>query len=703
MTVVDTSTAETATAYSNQRKIDRCQNGVLWTMFWNGNNSTTSAMEFWYSTDDGETFVNPGTGSHVGFAGTGDSHFHSSSFFIDVDDYAHLVYEDAANGDLVYRRGTPNGGRTAWEWSPATVLFNSNYAYPDIVAHREGTGWVAHVVVSIATTTAVTETHYVKVNISSDGTVTTDSTLEIGGDYNPSATGRSPDTYPSIDFNHTGDGKTVAGGTPHLYAAWSAGRTGSGYGIRFRKVTYSDGSWAWGDEREIDSTRHVAGDSRWLNCMFDGTRVVIAGFLTTSTTSHHDLMLYDRDVADTATVERELVSDAASTVDAVFQGSATYDDAGNVYFVGRGEGGTDAIRTRKWARETSTLETSEVVDDTDISANSAYCSVKRGHSNSLVEFIYADGSAAPYSVTYGSVALNVAPNAPSSLSPDGGTIDKDITQRFSWTFSDPDAGDSQSAYDLRYRVQGTSTWTEVSGGATEYHDFAGGTFTADDWEWQVRTNDAAGEVGPWSASATFTGATTPAAPSISDPINGGTISTEDYTVEWSASSQDAYEVRRVADDGAGSPDTGTVYSTTGTVVSTGRSRTVTFGTNNRDEHVQVRVRSDGLWSSWASVQVTVSYTVPATPTLTATSDSPVPGAVRVQPSHPAPAGDEPTVTSVDLWRRETSDAGSEDRIVAGAAPSSPLDVYSSRSGVSYEFRLRAYGENGTSSWSAWTG
>jgi hypothetical protein len=97
---------------------------------------------------------------------------------------------------------------------------------------------------------------------------------------------------------------------------------------------------------------------------------------------------------------------------------------------------------------------------------------------------------------------------------------------------------------------------------------------------------------------------------------------------WSAPDQTAAQVRRVADD-AGSPDTTVVYHDSGTILSaTARNRQIPFETNNRWEHVQVRIEHDGLWSSWASVRVHVSYTPPATPTVVATADDPE-GAIGV--------------------------------------------------------------------------
>ena len=42
-------------------------------------------------------------------------------------------------------------------------------------------------------------------------------------------------------------------------------------------------------------------------------------------------------------------------------------------------------------------------------------------------------------------------------------------------------------------------------------------------------------------------AASPAGPSITDPVNGQTISASSYGVVWASADQDAYELRTVAD------------------------------------------------------------------------------------------------------------------------------------------------------------
>lgn len=222
-------------------------------------------------------------------------------------------------------------------------------------------------------------------------------------------------------------------------------------------------------------------------------------------------------------------------------------------------------------------------------------------------------------------SINRAPYAPSLTAPgENSTVNGDVQQRFSWSFADPDTGDSQSAYDLRYRPQGTTSWTVLSANTpNQFRDVAAGTFGVGSYEWQVRTYDAFGYAGPYSASSFFDVADTPPGPTITAPINGSTIPFSSGSVQWSTSEQDAFEVRRVADDGAGAPDETTVYYTSGVTESAlTRSHALTFPENGRYEHVQVRTRYQTVWSPWSSVRILVDYSAPLVPSVTVTPTAP---------------------------------------------------------------------------------
>lgn len=294
------------------------------------------------------------------------------------------------------------------------------------------------------------------------------------------------------------------------------------------------------------------------------------------------------------------------------------------------------------------------------------------------------------------LSANEPPNAPNVLSPqDGVVLDRAVSQRFDWDFSDPDTGDSQSKFDLDYRLVGAGAWTTVTQSTpTTHYDLPGGTLVAGDYEWRVRTYDSGGTVGAYSSTELFTAEDKPGAPTITYPVNGGDISQEEDEVTWSAPDQDDFQVRRVA-DAAGAPDTGTIYYNSGIIASTStRQHDLTFETNNRVEHVQVRIREDGLWSDWASVLVNVAYTIPPVPTLLITAEPSV-GRMVVAITNPAPGVGEPVFVSNDLYRSD--DGVIFERIARDLAEDETYHDYTATAGIVYTYYVRTLGDNGTRS------
>lgn len=387
---IDTSSEPTATAYFNQKKLDRCQNGVLWSLWWDGSTNTTSSYRTYYSTDEGVTW---NAGTHFGFSGAVADYPTSASLFIDVDDYAHVVYRErnhtGSNGDLFYRRGTPNVTRTAWTWSAETRVMarvgSPGTDFPDIVVHREGTGWAAHIVAGIHAGTTC-KARYNRVTIASNGALTVGAETDISPDY-----GTGAQSWPSIDFHHTGDGKTVAGGTPHLYVAWVAGATGAGLGIRFKKATYSAGSWTWNPEREIDSTRSVTG-RQFFRCVFDGTRIVIAGVVS-------GLFIHDRDVADTTTIQRAPLDGIMGTI-SPSSGSLTYDSQGNIYYGGSYFENGYKIAYWRWTRADGSVGYTNLISD-QVGSFDTYMYMETSTELDKIYFVYTNGSASPYAIIGG--------------------------------------------------------------------------------------------------------------------------------------------------------------------------------------------------------------------------------------------------------------------------------------------------------------
>ena len=294
---------------------------------------------------------------------------------------------------------------------------------------------------------------------------------------------------------------------------------------------------------------------------------------------------------------------------------------------------------------------------------------------------------------------NVAPNASTIGGPLGGTVlDFALVQRFTFTFSDADVGDTQSAFDLQYRVVGAPSWTTVSATtANGFYDFAASTFTANNYEWQVRTYDALGVVGPFTSSSFFTAAASPASLSISAPTSGATVAAT-ATFTWVTTAQASYQIRKVRDLG-GVADTATIYYDSGEVVDVPtRSVVLSFPTNNRYEHLQIRIKNAGLWSAYVSIRVLASYIQPSPGTVSiATSDAT--GALLVTTTAGAVGGGEPSPIYVDIYIKEVGSAGFGERVVAAIFPTGIWTYWTPKSGVSYEARTLTTGSNGAQRWS----
>lgn len=383
-TTIDTSTSNVALQNGNQRKVDRCQDAdkTLWMLFQNG--STTH--EFWYSKDNGATWTQAAVG------GTIISSANYAGFFIDLDDYAHVAYFSSANNKMFYRRGTPNVGRTEWTWSAATEINDlTSLGFVDLVAHREGTGWKVHFLYSRDVSAGNAYVLYNSATITSDQIITmgTNSTL-----YTVS-TGAAH-TYPSLDFHHTGDSKTVSGATPHLYATWSTGKTGASEGIVFRKATYSGGTWTWGTNRFID-TANYAYNGR-ISSIFDGTRCIVAYAKSSDTTV---VEVKERNSGDTTTTTLTPTALVDGNVAGV---SVTYDNEFNIRLFATGLTSADP-KWIKYNRNTAAWDGAWTTIE-NVTMQSGSLNAKRGYSNNRLDAVYSEGAGSPYNMRFETINLS---------------------------------------------------------------------------------------------------------------------------------------------------------------------------------------------------------------------------------------------------------------------------------------------------------
>lgn len=296
-------------------------------------------------------------------------------------------------------------------------------------------------------------------------------------------------------------------------------------------------------------------------------------------------------------------------------------------------------------------------------------------------------SGGTHSTIYIVDTLNLAPNAPTLTT----KSNYDATQAatFAWTFSDPNAGDTQSAYQLQI-VDVSDGSVDVDTGkvtsGTSSRSVTGGTLVnGKSYQWRVATWDALDAAGPYSTYGTFStsagGTVTITNPAADNPVG---VNTDDYTIQWSVSgtTQAAYRVVVTR------TSTGATLVNTGYVTSTATSYNVAGMLTGVEYTVAVTVRNAALVESGTGTRkITPDYDNVPQPTVSvtpATSGE----CIAISVTNPAPTGDNPSATSNQILRRRADSTGNYTAI-ATISPDSSYDDYAVASGVTYEYIARA--------------
>jgi len=209
----------------------------------------------------------------------------------------------------------------------------------------------------------------------------------------------------------------------------------------------------------------------------------------------------------------------------------------------------------------------------------------------------------PFSARTNTVQLLAPPNAPTLLAPTGVVSNAAADVVFRWQHNPVDTTD-QTAYELRYRPVGSSSWGTVTG-TTEQSRLLIFLGAVGAYEWQVRTKGEHVGWSPWSSVSVFTLASPPTV-AINAP-ESGTLTQSRVTVVIGYS------------QGEGSPQSRvqTELVQGGRVVETlswAKGDTGTFRTSLDDDTtytVRVRVQAgNGLWSEWDEVTFKTDFPAP---------------------------------------------------------------------------------------------
>jgi hypothetical protein len=244
---------------------------------------------------------------------------------------------------------------------------------------------------------------------------------------------------------------------------------------------------------------------------------------------------------------------------------------------------------------------------------------------------------------------NPAPYAPTLLQPANATYqDLATTPTFSWTYNPGTTGNTQTAWALRRKISGATTyqWWNIStsawqstqifntGSAQSYTFPSGAWADGYTYNWSMANQDQSG-IGAYSADNTVTAQ---AGPTVSVTSPSGLITTGQPTISWTAAfptsaQQTSYRVliynstQYLASGFApGSStalfDTGVVAASTTFSVSLLGSSTYLADNVSYRAYVQI-TETGGQTSNWIYAAFSTSYTQPATPVLSAylTTDS----------------------------------------------------------------------------------
>ena len=452
--VVGTSTALYATWFPFQRKCFYA-NGRFWVFYPDGTN-----MVYRTSTD-GSTW---GSATTVKAASNG---YEFSVWF----DGTYLHYAYACGSPIYYRRGTPNSdGTITWSAVEQTVSTTYNRAYyPMVSVDSNGYVWIGYA--------------------DCDGTYYQSYAYVIKSGNNDGTWGTTPTGFPyQISLNDwlVSPIPLTSGKMLVVYAR-------VGYNIKAR---YWNGA-AWGTEVGTTSAIQYY---YYYSAVAQGDNVHLV-FLKAST---YDIIYTKYSYASNSfSAEKVLQSTATTSSAPVISIDPSTND---LYVFWAGYPKPSHIYYRKYTASTDTWEiTVDWIAETEtLTYNDCLTCFYQAYS-SKIGLLYTTGTASPYNVKFAYLSLNTAPNAPTLNSPAASRrFNPGASVTFSWTFSDPDAGDSQSAYQLQIGDSGFTTiyldTGKVSSTAQNTTQTLPSNMTVGIYYWRVTTWDTYGGVqGAWSS------------------------------------------------------------------------------------------------------------------------------------------------------------------------------------------------------------
>ena len=387
--------------------IDYTQDGVLWSAYLESN---IGEVRFSYSTDAGESWNDSSASSF-----TAENSLQPVGFFIDKDNGAHVVYY--GDGQVSYRHGQLNPLGTSWTWSNniQVNVFGDAFFFTSwrVVAHREGSVWVAHVIYAQGDGSSSVHPYVTIIDINASHIPTVRTRIDLHNFV------QNASADVAIDFHHEADDpKAVQGGAPHLYTAYAM-VSGIADSLFYTRIAYSGGSWSAGTERTLDASNQYLNRGH-LSLYYDGTRVVICHVRSASNTV---VRVDERDEADTTTTNRD---PTALSDGALMDCRLGYGIGGDIWLFAQGFTSFDYKKIRfnrgagTWAGSWTVVEAdNNVLDNYQMSM---MCGISPTEASPVLGCLYKLVTSAPDQIRFASLASawrgSAVLQAVATLSPD---------------------------------------------------------------------------------------------------------------------------------------------------------------------------------------------------------------------------------------------------------------------------------------------
>lgn len=617
-TRITAATHQDSLSGSPEKRLDVAPDGTLWLCV-----ADIGKARFFSSSDGGSTWSVSGA-SDLSY-GTGQSTA-APSFCIDADGYAHASWVNwqVSPQVVIYARGTPVSGG-GWSWRKLTIspAGGRTGVDSDLVAFRNGTGWVAWVCWDLSDNGGAKVS---RVDVSASGALSVAATVS-----GPPTNSSTPYQFGSLDFAHAGDGKTPAA-APHVF--FVAGHQAANSQIWAHRAKWESGNWTWETPVALAATALL--DDTVLCSVYDGSRIFAAW-----TPNNSSVLASEWDgVAAPVARNPPAMPGGTGTVNGI---SLSSDPAtGDIYLVAYGATNGDVIRSVFTRGSTSWSAWSTVATR---AANSQDGDVQlvRHPPRDSVDLVYATGNAPSIEIWHVQASSLVrAPAEPRLLSPaHGARRDLAAGQTFRWEYVANSPGDTQQAWQFRRTYgggptveywnastqawSGTGVWNPTDLAIPYEASFPSGKWTTGTtYAWSVRTRSATGADSTWASDRTVTASLAPTV-AVTAP-SGIVYGTSTPTVTWTYSSalaQRDYEVRIVADAGVAIdpndplPATWSSGVITSSVARSHRVGTALPLTGSYRAYVRA-TDTNGVPSEWTYAAFGLSLLPPPGPSLTTT-------------------------------------------------------------------------------------